>query len=107
MFVVRRSAARLYPNGMQLAKMSNSQLGDLGSGAGKGGGGGGSIREAGGAFGKMEAAREEEYFYKKQKEQLERLKNDQIHQAEFHAQQIKEHEEAIQRHKAFLENIKK
>lgn len=42
-----------------------SQLGDLGSGAGKGGGGGGSIREAGGAFGKVEAAREEEYFYKK------------------------------------------
>jgi hypothetical protein len=39
-------------------------LGDLGSGAGKGGGGGGSIREAGGAFGKMEAGREEEYFYK-------------------------------------------
>lgn len=39
--------------------------GELGSGAGKGGGGGGSIREAGGAFGKMEAAREEEYFYKK------------------------------------------
>lgn len=42
-----------------------SQLGDLGSGAGKGGGGGGSIREAGGSFGKMEAAREEEYFRKK------------------------------------------
>lgn len=44
-----------------------SQLGDLGSGAGKGGGGGGSIREAGGAFGKMEAAREEEFFYKQVK----------------------------------------
>lgn len=43
----------------------SGQLGDLGSGAGQGGGGGGSIREAGGAFGKMEAAREEEYFYKK------------------------------------------
>lgn len=42
-----------------------SQLGDLGSGAGKGGGGGGSIREAGGAFGKIEAGREEEFFYKK------------------------------------------
>lgn len=42
-----------------------SQLGDLGSGAGKGGGGGGSIREAGGAFGKREAAKEEEYFYNK------------------------------------------
>lgn len=45
-----------------------SQLGDLGSGAGKGGGGGGSIREAGGAFGKAEAAKEEEYFYKKVKQ---------------------------------------
>lgn len=44
---------------------SGSSLGDLGSGAGKGGGGGGSIREAGGSFGKMEAAHEEEYFYKK------------------------------------------
>lgn len=43
----------------------SSQLGELGSGAGKGGGGGGSIRSAGGAFGKMQAAREEEYFYKK------------------------------------------
>lgn len=39
--------------------------GEPGSGAGRGGGGGGAIREAGGAFGKMEAAREEEYFYKK------------------------------------------
>ncbi|XP_030388003.1 ATPase inhibitor A, mitochondrial [Scaptodrosophila lebanonensis] len=107
MFVIRRSAARLYPSGLQLAKMSSSQVGDLGSGAGKGGGGGGSIRAAGGAFGKLEAAREEEYFYNKQREQLERLKNDQIHQAEFHAQQIKEHEEAIQRHKSFLENLNK
>lgn len=42
-----------------------TQLGDLGSGAGKGGGGGGAIREAGGAFGRLEAAREEEFFYKK------------------------------------------
>lgn len=41
-----------------------SHVGELGSGAGKGDGGGGSIREAGGSFGKMEAAREEEFFYK-------------------------------------------
>lgn len=41
-----------------------SQLGDLGSGAGHGGGGGGSIREAGGSFGRMEVAHEEEFFYK-------------------------------------------
>lgn len=41
------------------------QIGGLGSGVGKGGGGGGSIREAGGEFGKREAAFEEEYFYRK------------------------------------------
>jgi hypothetical protein len=45
----------------RLVKMSD---GSLGSGAGKGGGTGGSIRDAGGAFGKMEVAHEEEYFYK-------------------------------------------
>lgn len=38
------------------------QLGELGKGAGKGGGGGGSIREAGGAMGKKQAAEEEMYF---------------------------------------------
>lgn len=38
--------------------------GELGSGAGKGGGAGGSIREAGGAVGRLGAAHEEEYFYK-------------------------------------------
>ena len=38
-------------------------VGERGSGAGKGGGGGGSIREAGGSFGKMEAANEDQYFY--------------------------------------------
>lgn len=37
--------------------------GERGSGAGRGGGGGGSIREAGGSFGKMEAANEDQYFY--------------------------------------------
>lgn len=38
------------------------QLGELGKGAGKGGGGGGAVREAGGAFGRREAAEEERYF---------------------------------------------
>lgn len=42
----------------------SSGLGEPGSGAGKGGGGGGSIREAGGSFGKMEAAQEDQFFYK-------------------------------------------
>ncbi|KAH8025541.1 hypothetical protein HPB51_009481 [Rhipicephalus microplus] len=45
-------------------RFSQSQSGEWGSGSGKGGGTGGSVREAGGAFGKMEAAREEEYFRK-------------------------------------------
>ncbi|XP_053689087.1 ATPase inhibitor mai-2, mitochondrial-like [Sabethes cyaneus] len=72
MFSIQRNATRLYPTGLSIVKMS--QVGDLGSGAGKGGGGGGSIREAGGSFGKMEAAHEEEYFYKQQREQLEQIK---------------------------------
>nr|XP_029708107.1 ATPase inhibitor mai-2, mitochondrial-like [Aedes albopictus] len=72
MYSIQRNAARLYPSGLRIAKMS--QVGDLGAGAGKGGGGGGTIREAGGSFGKMEAAHEEEYFYKQQREQLQKLK---------------------------------
>lgn len=46
------------------ARAMGHNLGEVGSGAGKGGGAGGSVRDAGGAFGKMEAAREEEYFHK-------------------------------------------
>ncbi|XP_062563885.1 ATPase inhibitor A, mitochondrial [Armigeres subalbatus] len=72
MNALQRNSARLYPSGLRIAKMS--QVGDLGAGAGKGGGGGGTIREAGGSFGKMEAAHEEEYFYKQQREQLQKLK---------------------------------
>ncbi|KAH8253299.1 hypothetical protein KR032_004689 [Drosophila birchii] len=71
MFTLRRFSQRLYPKQIQHLKMSH--VGELGSGAGKGGGGGGSIREAGGSFGKMEAAREEEFFYKQAK-QLKNLK---------------------------------
>ena len=38
--------------------------GESGSGAGKGGGSGGAIRDAGGSFGKKQAAQEEQYFKK-------------------------------------------
>lgn len=72
MFTLRGLSQRLYPKQIQQLRMSH--MGELGSGAGKGGGGGGAIREAGGSFGKMEAAREEEFFYKQQKEQLKNLK---------------------------------
>ena len=37
-------------------------MSEAGSGKGKGGGSGGAIRDAGGAFGKKEAAQEEQYF---------------------------------------------
>ncbi|KAK9888433.1 hypothetical protein WA026_000681 [Henosepilachna vigintioctopunctata] len=77
--------------------------GSPGNGDGKGGGGEGSIREAGGAFGKMQAAREEEYFYKKQKEQLKNLKSNLKNEIEFHEEQIKRHQEAIDRHKKTMD----
>jgi len=55
--------------------------------------------EAGGAFGKMEAAREEEYFHKLQRAQIKSLK-DQIHrEVEHHEQQAKQHSDVIARHK--------
>ncbi|KAJ0182744.1 hypothetical protein K1T71_002113 [Dendrolimus kikuchii] len=92
-----------------MAMYSNLNVpgGELGSGAGKGGGGGGSIREAGGSFGKMEAAREEEYFYKKQKEQLQGLKSHLDKEIAFHQEQIKRHEDAIRRHKEQTAELEK
>ncbi|XP_059054932.1 uncharacterized protein LOC131848972 [Achroia grisella] len=81
--------------------------GEPGSGAGKGGGGGGSIREAGGSFGKMEAAREDEYFYKKQKEQIQSLRGHLSKEIAFHQEQIKRHEDAIRRHKEQMTDIEK
>ncbi|CAH2050005.1 unnamed protein product, partial [Iphiclides podalirius] len=72
--------------------------GEPGSGAGKGGGTGGAIRDAGGSFGKMQAAREDEYFYKKQKEQIASMKGMIDQEVAFHKDQIKRHEDAIRRH---------
>uniref|UniRef100_A0A8C4R2Z8 ATPase inhibitor, mitochondrial n=1 Tax=Eptatretus burgeri TaxID=7764 RepID=A0A8C4R2Z8_EPTBU len=63
---------------------------ELGSGVGKGGGGGGSVREAGGSFGKKEAAEEEMYFRKLQSEQLQKLQK-------HHAEEIKHHKIEIDR----------
>lgn len=82
-------------------------LGEPGSGAGKGGGSGGSIREAGGSMGKREAAFEDEYFYKQQKEQLKKLKSDLADEIGFHEEQIKRHQEAIARHKQRVNDLDK
>lgn len=82
-------------------------VGERGSGAGKGGGGGGSIREAGGSFGKMEAAHEDQYFYNLQKQQLQKLKEDLHDEISFHEEQIKRHQEAINRHKKRITEMDK
>jgi len=71
--------------------------GEYGSGAGSGGGSGGSIRDAGGAFGKMEAAHEEQYFRQLQQEQLKALKKHHDEEIEAHEREINRHEEAINR----------
>lgn len=63
----------------------------------KGGGSGGSIRDAGGAFGQMEAAREEQYFRQKQKEQLEKMKKGLDTEKDRLEKLIKEHEDEIKR----------
>ncbi|XP_067010583.2 ATPase inhibitor A, mitochondrial [Anabrus simplex] len=102
--ILRRSIFNMYSTG-RWSSSSASQLGDLGSGAGKGGGGGGSIREAGGAFGKREAAKEEEYFYLQQREQLQKLKAGLTDEISFHEEQIKRHQEAIKRHKERVKEI--
>lgn len=57
-----------------LSRSLTVPAGTPGAGAGKGGGGGGSVRESGGGLGKYGAAQEEGYFYGKQKEQLEKIK---------------------------------
>ncbi len=72
----------------------------MGSGAGKSGGSGGSIRDAGGAFGKLEAGREEEYFYKLQRAQLKALKGE-------IARELEHTEDTMSRHKKRMADIEK
>ncbi|XP_011505526.1 PREDICTED: ATPase inhibitor mai-2, mitochondrial-like [Ceratosolen solmsi marchali] len=82
-------------------------LSQQGAGAGKGGGRDGAIREAGGAFGKMEAAHEDQYFYNLQKEQIAKLKTDLTDEISFHKEQIKRHEDAIKRHSQKINDMDK
>ncbi|KAK4467649.1 hypothetical protein MN116_008590 [Schistosoma mekongi] len=80
---------------------------EFGRGAGKGGGGGGSIRDAGGAFGKLEARNEEEYFYKLQQQQLRELKKHLEDEHEREVKEIKRLEESLKRRKKLLEDLEK
>jgi len=81
--------------------------GEKGSGVGKGGGSGGAVRDAGGAFGKRQAAKEEEYFRNLNKSQLDALRSSFQDEIDYHRDEIKEHEESIERHKRKLDELKK
>ncbi|XP_064485363.1 ATPase inhibitor mai-2, mitochondrial-like [Ornithodoros turicata] len=92
--------------GIRSATSHSHGSGELGSGAGRGGGAGGTVREAGGAFGKMEAAREEEYFKKLMTAQLHFLKKYSEEELKHHELLIKKHEEEINRHKKMIKDIR-
>uniref|UniRef100_A0A8R1DZS9 ATPase inhibitor, mitochondrial n=1 Tax=Caenorhabditis japonica TaxID=281687 RepID=A0A8R1DZS9_CAEJA len=99
MLSVSRVTARL--SGVIVRSVS----GGHGEGAGRGGGSGGSIRDAGGAFGKMEAAREDEYFYKKQKAQLQELREHIEQEVEHHKGQLENHQKVLERHQQRISEI--
>jgi len=82
-----------------------SMSGVAGSGSGKGGGDGGSIRSAGGKFGEMEAAREDQYFRKLQAEQLGKLKKSMSDSLAFHKEQVEDHEKALEHHKKKIKEL--
>lgn len=71
----------------------------------QGGGSGGAVREAGGAFGKMEAAHEELYFKKLEREQFVKLRKHLEDEVDYHKDSIKDHEEAIERHKKKIQKL--
>ncbi|XP_060527147.1 ATPase inhibitor, mitochondrial-like [Cylas formicarius] len=95
-YVFRRACSKKYDTGM---------LGDLGKGAGKGGGGGGAVRDAGGPFGKMGAAREEEYFYHKQRELIAKLKDQLEEENRLREAEITRHRQAIEENKEAVKKI--
>nr|CDS26185.1 atpase inhibitor protein [Hymenolepis microstoma] len=78
---------------------------ELGRGVQKGGGKGGAVRDAGGSLGKREAALEEEYFYRKNLEQLNDFKKHLEDEVNFHKEQIERHKEALQRSLKELDEI--
>ncbi|XP_073251332.1 uncharacterized protein [Porites lutea] len=89
---------------LQLRTMT---VGEKGSGVGKGGGGGGDIRSAGGAFGKMEHAHEEQYFRKLEQEKLKEMKEHLEESMSYHEKEIKHHEDAIRRHRKAMDKHQK
>ena len=65
----------------------------------------GSIRDAGGSFGKMEQAQEEQYFRKLQQNQLKNMKSHHEEEIVHHEEEIKRHKDAIEHHKEQKDKI--
>ncbi|XP_007434913.1 ATPase inhibitor, mitochondrial [Python bivittatus] len=97
--------AMALPQRQRAWSSGSDQLGELGKGAGKGGGGGGTIREAGGAFGKREAAAEERYFKEKEREQLANLKRYHEEEISHHKKEIERLQKEIERHKSKIKKL--
>ncbi|KXJ15572.1 ATPase inhibitor, mitochondrial [Exaiptasia diaphana] len=96
---------RVFSSQFSFARMMCS--GEMGSGSGKGGGGGGTIREAGGAFGKMEQAHEEQYFRQLREQQLKALREQHKHMVEMLEKDISHHESQIKHNKEQIDKYKK
>jgi len=92
---------------IRLVYSARYMSGEKGSGVGKGGGTGGAVRDAGGAFGKRQAGKEEEYFYNLNKSQLNALQRSFEDEISYHKKEIEDHQESIQRHKHKLDELKK
>uniref|UniRef100_A0A3B4ZBU8 ATPase inhibitor, mitochondrial n=1 Tax=Stegastes partitus TaxID=144197 RepID=A0A3B4ZBU8_9TELE len=65
-----------------------------------------SIREAGGAFGKREAAEEERYFRQKEREQMEALRKHHAEEIEHHKKEIERLQKEINRHQGKIRKLK-
>lgn len=86
---------------------ANFCSGEKGSGVGHGGGAGGTVRESGGSMGKRAAVQEEQYFRKKQAEQLDMMKKHLADQIMSHEKLIKQHEQEIQKSKDQIKQLMK
>ncbi|KAL3313780.1 hypothetical protein Ciccas_007619 [Cichlidogyrus casuarinus] len=77
-----------------------------GEGVGKGGGSGGSVRDAGGAFGKREAALENKFMHDLELQQIKNFKKYLEEEVEHHKHQIQRHKEAIERHENKIQKLR-
>ncbi|KAL1772974.1 ATPase inhibitor, mitochondrial [Sigmodon hispidus] len=68
--------------------------------------GAGPIREAGGAFGKREKAKEDRYFREKTKEQLSALKKHHEDEIEHHKEGIEHLQNQIEQHKKTMKSLR-